>query len=110
MLELLPLHVIGHVHIEDDLGEVHLDKFNAVHPQNMARVMARALANESNENIYRIAFGNGGTLTDAAFTITFNTPNDGTTIWPPLVGRTLENQNGGADPHSQPGNAGTGRS
>ncbi len=77
MLELLPLHVIGHVHIEDDLGEVHLDKFNAVHPQNMARVMARALANESNDIIYRIAFGNGGTLTDAAFTITFNTPNDG---------------------------------
>jgi len=77
MFEALPLNVIGHVHIEDDLGDVLLDKFNAVHPQNMARVMARALANESNAPIYRIAFGNGGTLTDAAFTISYNTANDG---------------------------------
>jgi hypothetical protein len=43
----------------------------------MARVIARALSNESNYNIHRIAFGNGGTLTDAAYTITYNTPNDG---------------------------------
>ena len=77
MFEQLPIHVSGHVHIEDDRGEVLLDKSNAVHPQNMARVMARALAGEDNSKIYRIAFGNGGTLTDAAFTVTFNTPNDG---------------------------------
>jgi hypothetical protein len=77
MYEALPLEVIGHVHIKDDLGEVLLDKSNAVHPQNMARVMARALANEDNAAIYRIAFGNGGTLTDAAFTISYNTANDG---------------------------------
>ena len=77
MFDQLPFHVTGHVHIEDDLGDVLLDKSNAVHPQNMARVMARALSNESNSQIYRIAFGNGGTLTDAAFTVTYNTPNDG---------------------------------
>jgi hypothetical protein len=77
MLELLPIHVKGHVHIQDDLGKVHLDRGNAVHPQNMARVIARSLANESNASIYRIAFGNGGTLVDAAFTVTFNTANDG---------------------------------
>ena len=71
------LDVKGHVKITDDLGNVLLDKTNAVHPQNMARVIARALANESHSHIYRIAFGNGGTVTDAAFTTTFNTPNDG---------------------------------
>lgn len=69
--------VKGHVNIKDDLGNVLLDKDNAVHPQNMARVIARALSNESNFHIHRIAFGNGGTLTDAAYTITYNTPNDG---------------------------------
>lgn len=73
----LPLTVKGHVKIEDDLGNVHVDKDNAVHPQNMARVIARALSNESNYRIYRLAFGNGGTEIDAAFTITFKTPNDG---------------------------------
>lgn len=77
MLDNLPISVIGHVHVQDDLGNVLVNKKNAVHPQNMARVIARALANESNFNIHRIAFGNGGTLTDAAFTITYRTPNDG---------------------------------
>ena len=69
--------VTGHVKIVDDLGNVLLDKCNAIHSQNMARVFARALANESNFYVYRIAFGNGGTTTDAAFTITYNDPNDG---------------------------------
>lgn len=77
MFEALPIKITGHVLIEDDLGKIYVDQDNAVHPQNMARVMARSLANESNAPIYRIAFGNGGTLTDAAFTITYNTPNDG---------------------------------
>lgn len=71
------IHVDGHVNIIDDLGNVLLDKSNAVHPQNMARIFARALANENNYNIYRIAFGNGGTTTDAAFTVSFNPSNDG---------------------------------
>jgi hypothetical protein len=73
----LPVSVSGHVHIEDDLGEVFLDKRNAIHPQNMARVIARALAHEPNSWIGRIAFGNGGTITDAAYQITYRPPNDG---------------------------------
>jgi len=73
----LPITVKGHVNIQDELGNVYLDKDNAVHPQNMARVIARSLSNESNFGVHRIAFGNGGTLVDAAFTITYNTVNDG---------------------------------
>lgn len=73
----LTVSVIGHGHIEDDLGNVLLDKYNAVHPQNLARVFARALSDESNYFINRIAFGNGGTIVDAAYTITYRTPNDG---------------------------------
>lgn len=67
----------GHCKIVDDLGNVLLDQHNAIHPQNMARIIARALANEPQSSIYRIAFGNGGTLVDAAYTVTYKTSNDG---------------------------------
>jgi len=73
----LPIDVKGHVKIEDDLGNVLLDRDNAVHPQNMARVIARSLSREDNYWIHRIAYGNGGTVVDAAQQITYNTPNDG---------------------------------
>jgi hypothetical protein len=73
----LPINVKGHVKIEDDLGNILLDKDNAIHPQNIARVIARSLANENNFHIHRIAFGNGGTVVDGALQITYNTPNDG---------------------------------
>ena len=75
--EKVNVQVMGHVLIKDDLGEVLLDKKNAIHPQNIARVIARAFANEENSHIYRIALGNGGTTTDASFNVTFRTPNDG---------------------------------
>lgn len=71
------LDVKGHVKITDDLGTVLLDKDNAVHPQNMARVFARSLAGQLNSNIYRIAYGNGGTSINAAYEIAYNTVNDG---------------------------------
>lgn len=73
----ISVNVKGHCKIVDDLGQVLLDKDNAIHPQNMARVFARALANEHNYYVDRIAFGNGGTVVDAAYTITYKTPNDG---------------------------------
>lgn len=77
MQSMIPVTVKGHCKIVDDLGNVLLDKDNAIHPQNMARVIARALANEHNFFVNRLAFGNGGTTVDAAFTVTYNTPNDG---------------------------------
>lgn len=75
--EDLGIHVHGHCHIVDDLGHVYVDKDNAIHPQNMARIFARALSREDNYFIRRVAFGNGGTSVDAAFNVTYNTPNDG---------------------------------
>jgi hypothetical protein len=77
ILTTVPVNVSGHCRIVDDLGNVLLDKCNAVHPQNLARAFARALANEANHSIYRLAFGNGGTQVDTAYTITFQHPNDG---------------------------------
>lgn len=53
--------VKGHVSIFNQTENRYmLDKFNAVHPQNMARIIARALAREPNSYIYRLALGNGG--------------------------------------------------
>jgi hypothetical protein len=77
MNEKFGVSVIGHATIEDDVDGVILDKSNAIHPANIARIFARALANEPNHSIYRIAFGNGGTYVDATGTVTFRTPNDG---------------------------------
>ncbi|KKN22047.1 hypothetical protein LCGC14_0919090, partial [marine sediment metagenome] len=77
MRETIHYKVDGHLKIIDDLGQVLVDKHNAVHPQNMARVISRSLSNENNFFIHAMAFGNGGTIVDAAFTITYRTPNDG---------------------------------
>ena len=77
MHDLLPVQIKGHLLIEDDLGNVLVDKDNAIHPQNMARAISRALANESNYFVKTIAFGNGGTDINAALDITFNPSNDG---------------------------------
>lgn len=66
----------GHVLVKDkDTGEVLCDKFNAVHPQNMAKVLARGLANEPNQQIFQIALGNGGTYIDSTQSIVYNSPN-----------------------------------
>lgn len=77
MNNLLSVSVIGHLKAVDDLGTVHVDTHNAIHPQNMARIFARALAHEANSSVYRMAFGNGGTTVNAALETTFNPPNDG---------------------------------
>lgn len=71
------INVKGHLTITDDTGKVLVDKDNAIHPQNMARVIARGLANENNSQIWRIAFGNGGTEVTAANKIEYRTVNDG---------------------------------
>lgn len=85
MKQTFDIEVLGHCLITDDTGAVLLDQTNAVHPQNLARVFARGLSREDNYFIHRMAFGNGGTVIDAARTVTYRTPNDGqnpdTTQW-----------------------------
>jgi hypothetical protein len=79
--DLFNVSVIGHVNIIEKLNDVEttlLDKYNAVHPQNMARILSRALAHEQNSWIYRLALGNGGTTTSADGTIVFKPPITGT--------------------------------
>jgi hypothetical protein len=80
MLENLPIQIHGHLTVTDISKKKHkvlVDKDNAIHPQNMARAISRALANESNFWVNRIAFGNGGTFIGATYDITYRTVNDG---------------------------------
>jgi hypothetical protein len=78
MNQVLPITFDTKIVIRDaKTKEVLREGKNAIHPQNMSRVIARALANEPNALIHRIAFGNGGTYTDAAGNVVFNPPNDG---------------------------------
>ena len=76
--------VTGQCIISDDLGNIILDKTNAIHPMNVSRVFARGLSNEPNHFIKRLAFGNGGTFVDIAQNITYNNVNDG--IYPDIAG------------------------
>ena len=55
-------------------GEVLVDKKNAIHPGNLARVIARGLANEDKHYIYKIALGNGGTYLDSAGVTKYQPP------------------------------------
>ena len=72
------LKIRGHVKIiNDSTGEILLDQDNAIHVQNMARIIARGLANEDNSTIFRLALGDGGTFVDVGGNIVFNLLNDG---------------------------------
>lgn len=82
--DFLQVGFATNVNITDDLGNVLLDKCNAVHPQNLSRIIARALSGESNSTIYKLALGNGGTFIDATGAVSFRRPNDG--IAPDLSG------------------------
>ncbi len=75
----LKFKITGHCKIIDDLGNIILDQDNTIHLQNMARIIARALSNEHNYFINRIAFGNGATFIDAAHTIIYKSANNGQT-------------------------------
>lgn len=78
MVPNLNVSVEGHLRITDaETNEILCDKKNAIHPQNMSRIIARALAREPNYFIHRIAFGNGGTVTDPTGQIIFLPTNDG---------------------------------
>jgi hypothetical protein len=70
------INVFGHINIKDkNTGEVLKDQDNAIHPQNLARIFARALANENYHHVYDIALGNGGTFVDSTGNVVYNLPN-----------------------------------
>lgn len=77
------LEIRGRCIITDEKGNIVLDKTNAIHPENMARSIARGLAHESNYWVQSIVYGDGGT--DVVNGVRLHkTPNDG--IFPDVAG------------------------
>ena len=75
MQKRIPVAVTGRCIISDDLGNIILDKTNAIHPINLSRIFSRALSKEKNSFIHKIAIGNGGTFVDPANNIKYKSPN-----------------------------------
>jgi hypothetical protein len=72
----LKLKMEGHVLITDkETGEVLVDKYNAIHNENMSIAIAKSLANKSDGPIYSMFFGNGGATVNGLGIITYLPPN-----------------------------------
>lgn len=69
------IEMTGHVHIEDDLGNVLMDEKNAVHPQNMATIIGRGLAHSADYWVHKIYLGNGGASVGSNSAVTYLPPN-----------------------------------
>lgn len=76
MKEPICVKMNGHVKIRDkDTQEVILDESNAIHPQHMASIIAKALSRESNGYIFSLAFGNGGTFLNSSNQLVYRPSN-----------------------------------
>lgn len=75
MRENFNTKIVGAVTIRDDLGNVLLEKQNAIHPGNMATLLARGMANSADSRIFKLKLGNQGTYIDNSQQIVFRPPN-----------------------------------
>jgi hypothetical protein len=76
MTQDLKLQIEGHLLIQDAItGETVVDKKNAIHPENMSLAIAQSLARKSQGPIWKMAFGNGGSVLSGVGTVTYLTPN-----------------------------------
>jgi hypothetical protein len=71
----LNLSLVGRVMIHDEQGNLLMERKNAIHPQNMALVVARALAREDNGYVLNLVFGNGGTFYNTSNVLVYKAPN-----------------------------------
>lgn len=69
-------NIIGHIKIYDPVtNEVFVDKFNAIHFENMSEALAKSIANREYGFIHEMHFGNGGTSVDPTGIISYLPPN-----------------------------------
>ncbi len=82
--EDIGIKIIGHVKIREadtaeelhaGKGDVVLDKFNAVHPENFSIMIARGIADRDFGTIYTMYFGSGGATVDPLGNVSYATPN-----------------------------------
>jgi len=78
MKEQLQINVNGHMMIRDaETNEIILEKDNAIHPKNIALVIAKALARDTvtSPGVFSLCFGNGGTFFNSSNQIVYRPPN-----------------------------------
>ena len=76
MMDMGPAKIEGFLRIYDpNSGETFVDKYNAIHYENMSIALAQSLANKNIGFIYAMAFGNGGSSVDPTGVITYLPPN-----------------------------------
>lgn len=73
--ELLKYNFKGFLKITDNLGNVLLEKENAIHFENMSIAIARALSGDPKGHIHEMHFGNGGSNVTGSGTISYLLPN-----------------------------------
>lgn len=67
---------VGHVKITDtETKEVLVDRFNAIHYENMVQSLALSLANKPSGHIYQMVFGNGASTVSTVGGVVYATPN-----------------------------------
>lgn len=70
------LKIVGKLRITDAVtGKLILEKNNAIHPQNLALAITRALSNDSNGIVYKLCLGDGGTFLNSNSVLTYRLPN-----------------------------------
>lgn len=76
MKENLQVNIKGRMIIRDlETNEIVRDDTNAIHPQNMALIISRALSRTANGNIFSLCFGNGGTFLNSSNQIVYRPSN-----------------------------------
>lgn len=76
MNDKIGLSFKGHVLIRDvNTGEVLLDKFNAIHAENMSEAIALSLTNNATGHVHEMVFGNGASTVSGTGAITYFPPN-----------------------------------
>jgi hypothetical protein len=76
MMDIGPAKIEGFLRIYDpNSGETFVEKYNAIHYENMSIALAQSLANKNLGFIYAMAFGNGGSSVDPTGVITYLPPN-----------------------------------
>jgi len=88
------IYVRGHIKIFDpETKEVFIDKSNAIHYENFSRALASSIANKSQNFIYEMNFGNGGTSVDTTGIITYlptNTTGQSSSLYNPTYSKVVD--------------------
>lgn len=88
------IYARGHIKIFDpETKEVFVDKTNAIHYENLSIALASSIANKSQNFIYEMNFGNGGTNVDTTGIITYlptNTVGQNTNLYNPTYTKIVD--------------------